>query len=126
MYMPQTRVGGFSGAAELRLQPSRRRSHWPLEAGPSPETRRFLRWQSTLVASLVASMVGVRIALHLPPAPGQRAAWPTYPGGRGGPLPYQNFRRRLGAPCVTARTCPIWAQRTEGGLVAKLAGQSAW
>jgi integrase len=72
------------------------------------------------------------------PAPGRPAAWPKPRFGGGGPLLYQNFRRRfwepvfeqMGLPYVTLHSArhsfisTLQAQGVEVGLVAKLAGHS--
>ena len=72
------------------------------------------------------------------PAPGRPSAWPRPRVGGGGPLLYQNFRRRfwepvfeqLGLPYVTLHSArhsfisTMQAQGTEVGLVAKIAGHS--
>jgi len=76
------------------------------------------------------------------PAPGRAPAWPgVHRVGGGGPLIYQNFRRRfweaafaeIGLPYVTLHSArhsfisTMQAQGVEVGLVAKLAGHSnAW
>lgn len=81
----------------------------------------------------------VKGALHrVFPAPGRPQAWPKPRAGGGGPLIYQNFRRRfwgpifaeLGLPYVTLHSArhsfisTMQAQGIEVGLVAKLAGHS--
>ena len=70
------------------------------------------------------------------PAHGLRAAWPLPRTGGGGPLIYNNFRKRFWAPAIKALGLPavtphsarhafistLQAQGVEVGLVAKLAG----
>ena len=70
------------------------------------------------------------------PAHGLRAAWPVPRTGGGGPLIYNNFRKRFWAPAIKALGLPavtphsarhafistLQAQGVEVGLVAKLAG----
>lgn len=72
------------------------------------------------------------------PAPGRRASRSIYPAGGGGPLIYQNFRRRFWEPIFAELDLPyvtlhsarhsfistLQAQGIEVGLVAKLAGHS--
>ena len=73
------------------------------------------------------------------PAPGSPRAWPLPREGGGGPLAYNNFRRRywaptlkrLGLPAVTPHSArhsfisTLQAQGVEVGLVAKLAGHKS-
>ncbi|MBZ0215668.1 MAG: site-specific integrase [Fimbriimonadaceae bacterium] len=73
------------------------------------------------------------------PGPGRLQPWPLPRKGGGGPLFYQNFRRRVWAPvfkklaipCVTPHSArhsfisTMQAQGVEVGLVAKLAGHAS-